>query len=59
MGTNKNLKNILISHDITFKERKRRDKNKMKDQREWIGLLTRKTKRVNKNEKISQKIWVD
>ena len=55
MGTNKNSKNILISHDITSEERRRFERNEekmwMKNQREWIGLLTRKPERVNKNEK--------
>ena len=59
MGTNENSKNILISHDITSEERKRKDKKKMKNKREWIGLLTRKPEGVNKSEKISQKFWVD
>ena len=34
MGTNENSKNILISHDITSEERKRKDKKKMKNKRE-------------------------
>ena len=64
MGTNKNSKNILISHDITSEERRRlereiKEKMKMKNKREWIGPFTRKPKRINKNEKLSQKIWVD
>ena len=66
MGTNENSKNIPISHDITSEE-KRRLERKKKEKREkewktrekWISPLTRKTKRVNKNEKISQKIWVN
>ena len=56
MGTNKNSKNILISHDITSKERRRlerkRKERKMKNQRKWISPLTRKTK---KNEKLVRK----
>ena len=66
MGTNKNSKNILISHDIISEERRRlerkeekREKEKRKTREKWINPLTRKTKRVNKNGKISQKIWVD
>ena len=73
MGTNENLKNILISHDITFEERRRFERNKKKNENEklerilkkrekkweWISPLTWITKRVNKNGKISQKIWVD
>ena len=56
MGTNENSKNILISHDITSKERrrfkrKRKEKKKMKNKREWISSFTRKPKRVNKNGK--------
>ena len=51
MGTNENLKNILISHDITSEERKRlerkRKERKIKNQRELIGPLTRKPERVN------------
>ena len=54
MGTNENSKNILISHDITSEERRRlkrkRKERKMKNQRELIGPLTRKPKRVNKSE---------
>ena len=30
MGTNENSKNILILHDITFEERKRKDKKNEK-----------------------------
>ena len=62
MGTNKNSKNILISHDITSEERRRferKKRKKLKNKREWIGPFTRKPKRINKNEKLSQKIWVD
>ena len=64
MGRNKNSKNILISHDITSEERRRlereiKEKMKMKNKREWIVPFTRKPKRINKNEKLSQKIWVD
>ena len=64
MGTNENSKNILISHDITSEERRRlereiKEKMKMKNKREWIGPFTRKPKRINKNEKLSQKMWVD
>ena len=74
MGTNKNSKNILISHDITFEERRRLERERKRENEneklerilkkrekkwEWISPLTRKTKRVNKNGKISQKIWVD
>ena len=60
MGTNENSKNILISHDIISEERRRFErKNEEKNKREWISPLTRKPKRVNKNGKISQKIWVD
>ena len=39
MGTNKNSKNILISHDITFEERRR---------------LERERKRENENEKLER-----
>ena len=39
MGTNKNSKNILISHDITSEERRR---------------LERERKRENENEKIRE-----
>ena len=48
MGTNENSKSILISHDITSKERRRLER-KMKNQRELIGPLTRKPERVNKS----------
>ena len=51
MGTNENSKNILISHDITSEEKKRKDKKKMKNKREWIDPLTRKLEGVNKSEK--------
>ena len=55
---------VFISHDITYEDRKierKRQKRKENKKREekWISPLTRKPKRVNKNEKISQKIWVD
>ena len=65
MGTNENSKNIYMSHGITPKERKlerilkKGEKKMKKNKREWINPLTRKPKRVNKNGKISQKIWVD
>ena len=63
MGTNKNSKNILISYDITSEERRRlereRKREKWKTREKWISPLTRKTKRVNKNGKIGQKIWLD
>ena len=39
MGINENSKNILISHDITFEERRR---------------LERERKRENKNEKLER-----
>ena len=55
MGTNENLKNILISHGTTSKERKNY-RECTKKEREWIGPFIRKPKRVNKNGKIGQKI---
>ena len=55
MGTNENSKNIFISHDITFEERRRfetkRKERKIKNQRELISPLTKKLERVNKSEK--------
>ena len=54
MGTNENSKNILISHDITSKERRRLEKERQKRKKtreKWISPLTRKPKRVNKNGK--------
>ena len=68
MGMNENSKNIYMSHGITPKEkklermlkkRKKERKKWRKNKREWISPMTTKPKRVNKNEKISQKIWVD
>ena len=55
MGTNENSKDILISHDMTYEERKKlrekkkKEKIKMKNKREWIG--PENLKRVNKTEK--------
>ena len=59
MGTNKNSKNIYISHGITCKERIRENvkkKWKIKKKQERMNIpLTTKPKRVNKNEKLVRK----
>ena len=65
MGTNENSKehSYITWHNFwgekKIGEEKRKDKKENKNQREWISPLTRKTKRVNKNGKLSQKMWVD
>ena len=50
MGTNKNSKNILISHDITSEERRRleRERKRENENEKLEKILKKREKKMNK-----------
>ena len=52
MGINKNSKNILISHDITFEERRRLERERKRENEKLERILKKKREKMRMNKSI-------